>query len=388
MAKLFKNLMGAIFIAFVALITWDSLAIAQKHWVFSKLGIQFDRTISAPTNNQASNQPFIEVKEAVSNLINENTSSTLQKVKQTFEQHTVPSLCLKTNTRPISSADKTSIYRWTDKNGHVHFSDNQPKQQTSSEITERYATAKQYFQMNLTSPEYGLPSLLGEQLERDVNAIYGYLSDRMEKQHLRQVDLNLKVFNTPEGFETYRLAHAPMLKSVAGFYTSLNNEAVVMQQRFDPQTRSIARHEATHVINAGLFGHSPIWFNEGIAEYFGSADYAELKSGSISVSGPHLNYLSSLLTRNQLPSLHHYLSLSGSEWRSQDPRTMYAMAWSIIYLLQNHHEGERFTRKLLAQLAENPCTTLDAKDFWNNHYAGGLVRFESRWQAMLQSTSP
>ncbi len=392
MEKLFKNLFGVGFILLVLVITWGNLSQAQKHWVMDLVGVSFDRAqpitrlIEAPNNAK---NPFTAIKNTVNNIANNETTqeqqTELQQVTRSFEQHATSSLCLKTKTRSINAVDKTSIYRWTDKNGQVHFSDSKPKQQTSREVTERYASKTQYFRLNLESPEQGLPTLLGEQLQRDVNAIYSYLSDRMALQHLRQVDLNLKVFNSAAGFESYRKIHAPSLNAVSGFYTSRNNEAVVMQQRYDQQTRAIARHEATHVINAGLFGRSPIWFNEGLAEYFEAYTYAELKNNITPAKQYHLNHLSSLMKRNQLPQLHEYLQLSNAEWRAKDQKTMYGMAWSIIYLLQSHQEGEQLMNALMAQMAESPCSIIDAVSFWQQHYPGGLAAFESRWRIMLLS---
>ncbi len=388
MTTLLKLLFGATFTTYVAFITWGNLSLPQKHWIFDKLGIQFDRTLTViNTYPRIEQDTPADPKQIIKPYpVNNEPLQTLQTIQKAFEQHGTPSLCLETPTRSINTVDKTSIYHWTDENGQVHFSDSKPKKQKSREVTDRYASKKQYFRMNLTSPETGLPTLLGEHLQRDVDAIYSYLSDRMAPQHLRQVDLNLKVFNTQKGFEQYRLQHAPLLTSAVGFYTSANNEAVVMQQIYDQKTRAIARHEATHVINAGLFGRSPIWFNEGIAEYFESYDYARLKAGTNQTNPYRLNHLASKLNQGQLPPLKDYLLLTDSKWRANEPRTMYAMAWSIIYLLQNHHEGERFTRELFAEMAENPCDTLDPIRFWDDHYPGGFAKFESRWKAALLNT--
>ncbi|WP_250655597.1 DUF1570 domain-containing protein [Alkalimarinus coralli] len=393
MTTLLKTLLGIIFTAYVAFITWGNLSLPQKHWVFDLFGIPFDRTL--PISNQAgtdNTQPLHVTGPASSPESKQPARSSGAPIplKETLlsgvEKHAIPALCLKTNTRSITTVEKTgSIFRWTDQNGQVHFSDSKPSQQASDEITANYRSDKQFFRMNLTSPEQVLPTLLGEQLQRDVSAIFGYLSDRMASQYLRQVDLNLKVFNSAKGFEQYRQAHAPSLKSAAGFYTALNNEAVVMRQRYDQHTRAIARHETTHVINAGLFGRTPIWFNEGIAEFFESYEYSGLKAGATNTNRYHLRHLSTLLKQGQLPSLRDYLTLSDLEWRSRNQRTMYSLAWSVIYLLQNHQKGEQFTRHLLAEMAENPCSELDTLQFWDKHYPGGLSAFESRWRIMLQT---
>ena len=156
-----------------------------------------------------------------------------------------------------------------------------------------------------------------------------------------------------------------------------------MQQPYDQHTRAIARHEATHVINAGLFGRSPIWFNEGIAEYFGDYTYAQLKNNLTPAKRYYLRHLNSLMQRNQLNSLQEYLQLTNEEWRLGDQKTMYGMAWSVIYLLQNHQEGELFMSALMAEMAENPCSEINATGFWQQHYPGGLTAFERRWEAWL-----
>ncbi len=383
MAKLLKSLFAVFFIAFVAVVTWGNLSLPQKHWIMDKVGLDFDRVKPAQTETERPHSPLSEVKEVISNLMSSDTNQALQNLSRTFEQHALPNLCVKTTTRSINDVDKTSIFRWTDENGQVHFSDSRPKQQTSQDMTTHYASAKQYFRMKLESPEQGVPTLLGEQLQRDVNAIYSFLSDRLSPSYLRQVDLNLKVFNTASGFEDYRKIHAPSLNSVAGFYTSRNNEAVVMQQRHDQQTRAIARHEATHVINAGLFGRSPIWFNEGIAEYFESYSYAELKNRITPAKRYHLNHLTALLEHNQLPTLQDYLQLSEKEWRAREQQTMYGMAWSVMFVLLEHQAGEQFVAKLMAQMAEHPCQAIDPIAFWQQHYPGGLTAFEHKWRTML-----
>jgi len=393
MIPLFRILSATVLILLVTVITWKNLSLPQQHWIMDKLKINFDRT-SPQTQNltntskykEQTQSPLTLNKNASTVLIDNGVNQDLEKLARSFEQHIQSKLCSKTSTRSVNEVEKTNIFRWTDKNGQVHFSDNKPKQHTSQEVTERYASRTQFFRMLLASPEQGLPTLLEEQLQRDVNAIYGYLSDRMALQHLRQVDLNLTVFNTAAGFESYRQVHAPSLNSVSGFYTSLNNEAVVMQQHHDQQTRAIARHEATHVINAGLFGHSPIWFNEGIAEYFEGYTYAELKNNITPSKDYYVKHLSALLASNQLLSLTEYLQLSETEWRSREQKTMYGMAWSIIYLLQGHQEGEQLMSTLMAQMAETPCNAIDAVNFWQKNYPGGLAAFESRWRIMLLSS--
>lgn len=372
-------------------VMWMNLALPQKHWLMDKLGIAFDRSV--PEDTSRSDSVLVERPTSMTTTVEEVKAAWQawlygpKAMANKVEQHIDPLLCQKAQTRSITEVDQGRIYRWVDDNGRVHFSDSAPKQSAVEDLSTRYASKSQYFRMHLESPEHELPPLLGEHLQRDMNAIYGFLADQLDAQWLRQVDLNLLVYNEERGFEAHRSRYAPELLGVAGFYTSLNNEAVVMRQGHDEATRAIARHEATHVINAGLFGRSPIWFNEGLAEYFETHTYVSLSNRQQPVNEYHRAFLIQEGSQGRLPTLSSYLSLSESAWRAQNAHLMYAMAWSVIYVLMQDAPGQSLLRNLLAFMAEQPCRRVEAGAFWQAHYPGGLPSFERKWRATILSSN-
>lgn len=379
-----KALFGLAGVALFTVAFWSSLSHPQQDWVMHKFGLyqpvpqvtQYDRVrVAAPAADSAPATP------------QPVTPPLLQGVEQTFEQHDAGADC-KVTSRSITDVDNQArIYRWVSADGQVHYGGRQPRDRQSRDLTGQYASKTQYFTLDLASPDGQLPPLLGENLRRDVTAIYSYLSERLQRQHLRQSLLSLKVFDTKAAFNAHKQAVAPTLRTVAGFYSGRRNEAVVMRQRHDAQTRAIARHEATHVINAALFGPTPEWFNEGLAEYFEGHTHAELKGLATPSRNYHLVRLTELLRKKQLPALAEYLSLSGRAWRQRDPHDMYAIAWSVINYLLDHAEGDQLIQVLMQQMATDSCAAVDALSLWQQHYPGGLEVFERRWLAKLRAAA-
>lgn len=379
LAKLLFGLAG---MALFAVAFWSSLSGPQQDWVMHKLGLY--QPVPQVTQYDRVAAPVADAAPAASPPVAPPLS---QGVEQAFEQHDAGVDC-KVASRAITDVDnQAKIYKWVSADGQVHYGERKPRDQQSQDLTGQYASKTQYFTLDLASPDGRLPPLLSENLRRDVTAIYNYLSERLQRQYLRQSLLNLKVFDTEAAFIAHRQAVAPTLRTTSGFYSGRRNEAVVMRQRDDARTRSIARHEATHVINAALFGPTPEWFNEGLAEYFEGHTHAELKGLAAPSRNYHLARLAELLRTRQLPALAEYLSLSGRAWRQRHPRDMYAIAWSVINYLLDHAEGDRLIQVLMQQMAADSCAEVDALSLWQQHYPGGLETFERRWLAKLQAAT-
>jgi len=200
------------------------------------------------------------------------------------------------------------------------------------------------------------------------------------------VDLNLKVFNDQGKFDLYRNEHVPGLSTVSGFYKPSLDEAVVMVQSKDSVTQSIARHEATHVINSGLYGRTPTWFNEGLAEYFERLS-VEGQSKRIDVSQHHLTLLKESLADASLMTPTQYLAIDGRAWREHEQGMMYAMAWSIVHFMMQDSLGREPMKILMEHMAANYCKPVDSEAFIEQHYVGGMNAFSERWQAAIVMNS-
>ena len=281
--------------------------------------------------------------------------------------------------QPTSATNSSKIYR-TETDGTKSYSDKRTP--SAQDISSAYAT-KKYFSLQLDSTRT-LPPLLQENLRRDITAIYQFLSQKLLKEHLTQTQLRMTIASTPQDFDQilkdfYSNNAAPFKPS--GFYTYGYNRTFVKQSR---HTRSTARHEATHAINAVLFGRTPKWFNEGIAVYFGSQNYLQLQQGTTRVSAHRMQRLKKILS--QPFSLTEFLSHNEQELLN------YSIGWSLIYFL-NHHSNhtasytarQTIFTQMLHNLANHRCQNPDLTQLINKHYPGGITQFENTWAQWINS---
>ncbi|MCF7980343.1 MAG: DUF1570 domain-containing protein [Pseudomonadales bacterium] len=290
--------------------------------------------------------------------------------------------CGKTDTLPIEK-ESGKVYRWVDSQGQVHFSDAAPGELTGSQQPSVYfSNGKRYFKLKIIEQTTSLPAFTRDKVSADVRQIYGILSRDMALDHLRQVMLNIKIIGSQAAFQAYRAEVAPRIATNSGFYTSNKNEAVVFQAPNEQRMLAVVRHEATHVIIAGLYGYSPVWFNEGLAEYF---EHMEI-TGQLRLIEPvayHLTHLRRLLKGGQLMSLRDYVQLKPDQWYGGHLEDHYAQAWALVYFLMSEETGKRLLQEMMEQLAENYCWQFSTVDFIEQNYPGGFAVLEVNWRRWL-----
>jgi len=306
----------------------------------------------------------------------------VEEVIESFETHMTA--CHVPKTRATSEIEaQGKVFKSVDADGNVHFTD-KPKSKSSEDLTSRYKMEKQYFRMSITAAGGNLPPFLHDRLSADLKQLYFILTRWLPDQYIKQVDLNVKVFNDQTKFDVYREEHVPGLETASGFYKPSMDEAVVMVQRDAAMTQSIARHEATHVINAGLYGRTPVWFNEGLAEYFERLNI-EGQSKRVNPSPHHLEFLQKALAEGELMTVSDYLSIKGRAWRDHEQNMMYAMAWSIVHFMMQDALGRETMKLLMEHMADNFCQPVNAVTFIEQNYVGGMKSFSERWRTALMT---
>ena len=269
----------------------------------------------------------------------------------------------------------------------MHFSDTPPQDVETENLTEQYTSRHQYFTIDVINRGATLPAYMQDHLSTDTRQIYSVLSKQLKISQLRQIDLKVNVFDNKNNFNQFKQSVAPSIgNNVSGFYSSGLNLAAIMRQGNNEQTFAVARHEAAHVIIAGLFGNIPTWFTEGMAEYFERMSV----SGQLKTIAPNMGWIK-LLQKQQktghLMSLSKYFQYDLKSWRAKDQSTMYAMAWSITYFLMNSRDGQILLRRFMNELALDHCQAINSRAFFSKKYRGGLQKLDQHWQRWL-ATGP
>ncbi len=354
-----------------ALLGWFLMNDAQKRWLKVYFGLEIPHTEIS----------LVEPLQPKTNVPTKETGEekfSLQRIGEMFQQQFS---CVRPETQAISEQPRTQIYSWVDTEGRRHFSDQAPAKAKTEDLSQQYGGELAYFDLIISSPDGSIDTEVRDRLDRDIRAIYQYLGRDLGIRHIRKVSLNLKVFTQPGRFEAYQQKHAPELSGVAGFYTTQGNEAVVLQ-RSPEYTLRVARHEATHVIVAGLYGRTPMWFNEGLAEFF--ADYeAKALSRIHDIPAWRAQHLRQVIDSHQLPGLGEFLQVTPGQWRSEEQATMYSLAWSVVAFMMATENGRNAMVKIMNHLSENPCSTVPSRQWIEDYFTGGWVRFEDEWRRWL-----
>jgi len=369
---LYKIILKTMFVVLMAVLIWShALSANQKKWLLITIGSEQPVGVSETEPQRLPPAPEVS-PELVARVLAENTG------RQQYN-------CLKPETEAISKATVTNVFSWTDASGKRYFSDQAPINRQSKDLSQHYQGEAQYFTLHITSPDGALIPLLKEQLSRDVTAIYRYLTDQLELVHLRKVSVALKVFHRAANYRPYQRLHAPNLEGSVGFFNALSNEAVVLQQADMEVTRQIVRHEVTHVIMAGLYGLTPIWLNEGMAEAF--SDYRNVAlSRQFYPPSARLQRLREMLASDTLPELNSFLTTLPRQWQQADPALMYPTAWAVVKFMLEDKDAGQVLLAILSRLASQPCAGINAEALISGIFPGGMVAFEQQWLKWLRLT--
>jgi tetratricopeptide (TPR) repeat protein len=125
-------------------------------------------------------------------------------------------------------------------------------------------------------------------------------------------------------------------REVTGYYQrGQDRDFIVMSGRVLPRTlTNIVYHELTHYFLSRALAERPTWLNEGLAEYFATAEIADdnIYLGRISE-----NSLRSLKTNRLLPLEEFFAVGPDSPYYNETRKAnvFYAQAWAFVHYMQN-----------------------------------------------------
>lgn len=298
-----------------------------------------------------------------------------------------------TPARKVSKTDTLKHYTWTDEDGGVHFSSEDPGLADVETFDSSLRSELNYFNLNIEFKGGSSVSYLENRLSAQLKSMYKILAGLLDEDNLKQVDLNLVIYPDRTSYLKYatKSGGANMATS-GGFYSSAKNEAVTYQYANDENTFATARHEGLHVILQGILGNSPNWLNEGLAEYFermtmkSQYQLVDLDYGWLQKSAQSLN--------NGYPAkLSDYLLLQDKEWRANNnnDNVHYALGWSFVYFLLSTPEGKNSLSTIMNTSAEYPCDFIDTPALFDQSYPNGFSQLQTdfvKWFNDPEVSSP
>lgn len=132
----------------------------------------------------------------------------------------------------------------------------------------------------------------------------------------------------------------------AGLYSPVLKQLLIWNLPQSENMMRTVRHEGFHQYLDRLMDDPPLWFNEGLAEYY---EIAERKGGKWDFGSHHTDNLRTLAkARNNWVPLEGFLYRSREEFYGNTSLS-YAQSWAFIHFLRHH---DRETRKIFERLFE------------------------------------
>lgn len=235
-----------------------------------------------------------------------------------------------------------------------------------------------------------------------IDMMLNHMSDFYSGFEVKEtIDVTLKVFKTQdEGYAYMRGLYPNSTQyrkttsssyfgfGVAGVYMPATKTAAILgiEKGIDAGLKVIY-HELSHHFTRLVFGrrNPPIWFNEGLAEYFEHLVYSK-KKGWIS-EFPELDKgkLRTMIMLDEL-NVRNLLDMSHMEFMSRhrhEGQTYYSFSYAVVSVLLSELSDDAF-RDFVGRMVRRP-TDVKTSDILAAVFPGGFTAFESSIQKFIMN---
>lgn len=185
--------------------------------------------------------------------------------------------------------------------------------------------------LRLNSPHFEVFTNSGAGTGRDVlrrlEQIRNVFEARTGRGSLTPLPVRVFVFRNETDFQPYQVK-----QNAAGYYQSGHARDYIAMQATGTDTYRVVYHEYTHLLLRHAGYHVPVWFNEGTAELFSTADVGSTEVRVGDLIPAHLATLRDerMLDIPTLTSVDH-----DSAYYNERGKTgiFYAQSWALIHML-------------------------------------------------------
>ena len=167
----------------------------------------------------------------------------------------------------------------------------------------------------------------GREVLRRLEQIRHVFEARTGRGSLMPLPVRVFVFRSEAEFQPYQVN-----RNAAGYYQSGHARDYIAMQATGTDTYRVVYHEYTHLLLRHAGYHVPVWFNEGTAEFFSTADVgaSEVRIGDLIPS--HLASLREerMLDIPTLTSVDHNSPYYNEKGKAG---IFYAQSWALIHML-------------------------------------------------------
>ncbi|QYJ87841.1 DUF1570 domain-containing protein [Shewanella mesophila] len=274
-----------------------------------------------------------------------------------------------------------NIYRWVDDNGLTHYSDS-TAMISESDLTQ-YTQPSYNFELKINSTLSYPPAFYRDKIRFTLKQIDKTYRRYLPNAALQPITVNLILAGNLKAYDKLKAKFGNGVGASQGFYSSKHNVAVVWYKE-ESQAYTTAIHEAVHVMNAGQFGQTPRWFNEGVAEYFESSRFLSSINQDSRYPLIKANGRSNVKSDNRYShmALDSLLDATHVDWQGTQQASLYYHAHAFITFLMTYPTAVPTFKKLINEYSAQRCKPKSSITVLRQ-YPGGITQLNMDWKRWL-----
>jgi tetratricopeptide (TPR) repeat protein len=161
------------------------------------------------------------------------------------------------------------------------------------------------------------------------------------------VPTTVVVFKSDSSYTPFKPLYNGKPATVAGYFQpgdDVNYITLTSEKYGEDNPYAVIFHEYSHVIVNNNLGDPPVWFNEGLAEYYSTFDVSD-GDKKITLGAPVANHV--YLLREQFMPLESLLRVTASSpaYNERDKQSIfYAESWAFVHYLLQGNKGQRLAQ--------------------------------------------
>ncbi|MGI9105750.1 MAG: tetratricopeptide repeat protein [Pyrinomonadaceae bacterium] len=158
------------------------------------------------------------------------------------------------------------------------------------------------------------------------------------------VPTTVVVFKNDSSYKPYKPLYNGKPAAVAGYFQpgpDVNYITLTAERYGEESPYATIFHEYVHLLIENTMSDAPVWFNEGLAEYYSTFDISD-GDQKVTLGKPITNHV--LRLREQFIRLPDLLSVDhrSSLYNERDKKSVfYAQSWALLHYLLQSNKGER-----------------------------------------------
>ncbi|WP_158224573.1 DUF4124 domain-containing protein [Agaribacterium haliotis] len=274
------------------------------------------------------------------------------------------------------------IYKWTDANGKVHFSDKKHGHIQQEQITlDTQQSAWNRYNIEVKTIGATLSANEQRQIAEGVNWVYEFYDRVLFFDFYKTVPVSITVLSDKSAYISHlqKTYHYDARHSLGVYLRSHNRIYTYINEQDRSRTFRTIKHETSHAIVDTLSTYTPRWLNEGLAEQM---EFISKNNGRLNIQAHKINQriVQQDVKTGKILSVEQLLKMKSSDWgrHMANNSSLQSQAGQFVNLLMQTGPDRSFISRLLHNFVRGDRTL--SYYLVDDNYVGGIKTLELKWR--------